>query len=194
MGAGFTAYAVDLATLAAVFGSRDRALVDRVVARAGERIRRADEWFGERIAAGAPPLRAAVEEIVEGRCKAKRHGFQYLYALELVCLTVGTQVAHGDLSDRVEQNLEPLLRAARQPRWAKLIGRGVVPMPIPKTSKADAYPVCGSLAPDGVDGLRVALHALQKLPNKDEALTFALAELREWVEGAKDRGLVWFLY
>ncbi len=194
MGAGFAAYAIDLAALSAVFGGKDPALVDRVIRRAGERIRHADEWFGERIAAGAPSLRIALEEIVDGHCKAKRHGFQYVYALELLCLTLGTQVAHGDLSYRVEHDLEPLLRTAKQPRWAKLLAKGVLPMPIPKTSKADAYPACGSLTPAGVDGLRVALHALQKLPRKDEALTFALAELREWVEGAKERGLVWFLY
>ncbi|MBK7402005.1 MAG: hypothetical protein IPJ34_38600 [Myxococcales bacterium] len=194
MGAGFTAYAVDLEVLSAVFGGKDRALVTRVEARAGKRLRHADEWFAERIAAGAPSLRTALEEIVDGRCKAKRHGFQYVYALELLCLTLGTQVAHGDLSYRVEQSLDPLLRTAKLPRLMKVLGKGVVPMPIPKTSKVDAYPVCGSLLPDGVDGLRVAIHALQKLPNKDEALTFALAELREWVEGAKERGLVWFLY
>lgn len=89
MGMGASLYGVDLERLRAAVGSGDRALLGRI--RRAEK----DEFLDDDafIEKGDLSLGQALEELLDGRLSRPDCGFQYGYAVELLCRGLGTCLA-----------------------------------------------------------------------------------------------------
>lgn len=135
MGYGTSLYMLDVGKLQAIFGSKDMTLLDQLKQRYADRFTGNASYFATEITAGAPSLDQALGEIIAGsippekvgvadRLKATlfgkfhkpRFGFQYGYALEVLCLSMGRMVADGDsLGMIAELDIDTLLSEDRQP-------------------------------------------------------------------------------
>lgn len=191
MGYAYSVYAVDLKKLKRLWGKRDKKLGKALRAKHAEDIKQNTDWFDDAIAErGSPTLGRAIHEILDGKCAAKGHGFQYGYAVELLCRELGGRVDEVSLT-WFDDVLDPLLKRAKQPALAKLLGKGVRPMPIP--APAD-FPEIGTIEPAGLVKLDAALAKLDD--GGDENTKMVIDEVRGWCARAKKqkRGVVWFVY
>lgn len=91
-------YAVDLGAVRAAIGSKDAALTEGLLAEFKDELARSDKWFAKKVAAGAPSLATAIAELVDGKPLNETAGFQYGYALELLCRHFGEQLDIDDIS------------------------------------------------------------------------------------------------
>jgi hypothetical protein len=201
MGTYLWSYAVDLARLRQVFGSKDRALARRTIKNA--RVEDNASWFADEIEAGAPPLDRAISEIIDGKLTAKKYAFQYVYALERLCGTIGKCV--GDelkVGGWIEEHLDPLLDKVKAKDFCHLmhLHAAALPMRIPA---AKDFPFCSSMTVDEVNRAHGAFKRLElrlKTEPLDremkEGIDYVMNEMRERLGGATRRrsGLVNFLY
>src|SRR4051794_34596265 len=80
------AYAIDIDRLRSAFGSGDEELLREVETKQARSLRRGDETFEDMIRDGAPTRREALRQILAGEIQGPDWaGFQYGYALELLC-------------------------------------------------------------------------------------------------------------
>ena len=110
-------YAVDIDRLRAAFGSSDATLVSAIKADQADEIKDNWNWFRDEIDGGAPTLDAAVEHIVAGTLPVDGpHGFQYGYAVEVLCRQLGEELElRGDLGFLAELGLETALLTSGPP-------------------------------------------------------------------------------
>src|SRR5262245_33540901 len=101
-------YVVDIAALQRCVGSQDKKLFAQVASNCAGRIKQNEESFEGDIRNGAPNLRVALEQIIQGSALQDRWAFQYPYALELLCGHLGLaldnrffQETRGDWMQRV---------------------------------------------------------------------------------------------
>ena len=190
MGYAFSVFSVDLKKLAKVWGKNDKKLGKAIREKYAREITEADEWFVDEIVEQGAPTRArALYELLAGKPEKKQHGFQYGYALELLCQHFGERVDQEELRN-FDDVLDPLLKKAKCPKTGQLLGRHVLPLPIPRPAD---FPEIGSVTPAGcIAGIgalgTIAPHA------PDDNARMVIAEVRGWFERAKKRGLVWFVY
>jgi hypothetical protein len=197
MGYGFSVYGVDLAKLQPVWGSKNARLAAAIKSKQAEELAGNDEWFSDEIEEGAPSLASALDEIIAGKATKKKHGFQYGYALERLCAHMGKRIDDSDLSYAFDQNLDPLLKKVKQPRTAKLLCTGVLPLAIPRPSD---FPVIGTIDAPCMAILARALDAVEPaIPEDDDdelGIAWVIAELRGWIRRARrsKKAIVWFAY
>lgn len=106
-------YSVKFDELRAAIGSKNVALSQRVIAENCEEIESIDEWFADEIEEDeCPPAAQAVEELICGTPSPSEDAApQYLYALELICRSLGERVAHDvDIEEFDSINEDHLLR------------------------------------------------------------------------------------
>ncbi len=106
-------YSVKLDELRAAIGSGEVALSQKVIAENREEIESIDEWFADEIEEDeCPPAAQAVEELICGTPSPSAEAApQYLYALELICRSLGERVAHdADIEEFASINEDHLLR------------------------------------------------------------------------------------
>lgn len=106
-------YSVKLDELRAAIGSGEVALSQKVIAENREEIESIDEWFADEIEEDeCPPAAQAVEELICGTPSPSAEAApQYLYALELICRSLGERVAHDvDIEEFASTNEDHLLR------------------------------------------------------------------------------------
>jgi len=193
MGYSYSVYAVDLARLKKVWGSKDPKLAAAAKKQQAERIKDNGEWFADEIASGElPSLGQAIDEIVAGKVTKKQHGSQYGYALEVLCMHLGTRVDEEEFT-WFDEFLDPLLKQAKQPDTEKLVGRGSIPMKIPEPAD---FPEIGTIDTKGIAAFTKALDAIEELAEDDDDAEEVIDEVRGWLAGAKKkrRQLVWFIY
>jgi len=119
----------------------------------------------------------------------KQHGFQYGYAVEVLCKHFGNRVDKASLT-WFDETLDPLLKRAKQPSIGKLLRRGQSPISIPKAD----FPEIGTLEPHQQTVMARALGAIITVDNEDAR--YVIDELRRWLAAAKKRkhAIVWFVY
>jgi hypothetical protein len=201
MGLYLWSYAVDLEKLGAVFGSRRRALANKVIAQAD--VEDNASWFEDAIAEGAPRLDQAITEIIDGKITKKQNAFQYVYATKELCRVLGTVV--GDelkAGEWIEKVLDPLLKKVRAKDFHKLMHLNTLKLPLPIPKPKDV-PWVTTLQPAEVATMLGALARVEARATTEklradhrEALDFVLPELTGRLRGAskRRRGLVTFLY
>src|SRR4029077_13470198 len=91
MSTGLYPYIVPLEKLRAFHGSRDMARLDDIKKRFKPEIEENTRRYTKEIIAGATSLELALEEICIGRITPRKPGFQYAYALEILCATFGAK-------------------------------------------------------------------------------------------------------
>ncbi|MEO8700768.1 MAG: hypothetical protein ABI867_12030 [Kofleriaceae bacterium] len=195
MGYAYSVYAVDLAKLTKLWGSSDTRLAARLAKAHADEYASKDEWFEGDIAKGAPAFATAVTEVLAGRPTQKKHGFIYGYAVELLCQHLGSRVDEVSLT-WFDKALDPFLKKAKQPKLAKLLGAGILPVPIPKPKD---FPEIGTIDAKAGAALVAAMDAIAPLaPPPDDFCNAGavIVEVRAWVTRAakRKRQLVWFLY
>jgi hypothetical protein len=190
MGYAYSTYAVDLDVLRKTFGGGDEELYRKLKAKYAKEMIENDEWFDHYLAKGAPPLVVALRELIAGKPARKKHGFQYAYALEMLCKHFGGRIDEADLT-WFDEALDPLLKKAKQPSTGKVIGRGVYAVRIPKPAD---FPEMGTLDAKGQAALGKVLDAVGE--PEDEDVKYVTDELRSWLKKAKAKkaGIVWFVY
>ena len=180
MGYAFSTYAVDLKKL-----RPNAKLVPELRESFAKHIERLDEWFDQDVVQrGAPTMARALYQLLAGEPMPKQFAYAYAYALEIVCMHFGKRVGEEDLVWFAD-TLDPLLRRAKQPTTARLLGKGVIPMKVPMPR---AFPDIGSLAPAGC---KAALKSLAALPTDDDDVRMVVTEVRRWCESGS---VVWFVY
>jgi len=182
MGYGTLAYAVDLDRLRSAYGSKDRAMFQAIEKREADDIRDRDEWFRDRIKRGAPSLREAVAQIIEGQINAPPWaGFQYGYALELLCKHLGHVLENRDRVSFIEHLGTPTGLTSSGP-----------PLPI---SRPEDFPSIGFLTADQVGDEYLRLKD-QDLSHERKDLEWAREEFRSFLRLAFERklALVTFTY
>jgi hypothetical protein len=190
VGYAFSVYAVDLKKLKP---TKNKKLVVELRAKYEADFAEADRWFDREIVENGAPSRArALYQLVMGLPLQKSFGFQYAYALETLCRHHGARVGEVDLT-WFASALDPLLKRARYPSTAKLLGKGERPMRLPMP---DNFPELGMLSPAGcAAGIR-AMTAVAPFAKGDGNAEMVIREVRLWCESAKakKRGLMWFVY
>ena len=194
MGYNYSAYAVDLKALRKVWGKgrKQRELFDEICEEHEDDIADNYESFEDYIVEdGAPILKRALYEIFLGKPSQKDHGFQYGYALQLLCEQLGERVGEEELSWFAEY-IDPLLKKARCPSTEQMMGEGTLPLKIPMPKD---FPVIGTVEAAGCIAALGALGTIRAMTEDDDAL-YAIDEITIWFEAAKKkkRGLVWFIY
>ena len=193
MGYSFSVYAVDLDKLTAVAGKNDRKLLAAVLKKQAEEIADNDESFEEEIAKGTPSLAVALQQIIEGKIKApKGSGYQYGYALEVLCAHLGERIEEEDLS-WFHEFIDGYLKKVKSRSSMKLLGEDKLPIRIPKP---DDFPGIGSITLEQVIAATPFFTAAAKLATDDDDATEVFDEIVGWLKVAKKkkRGLVWFVY
>jgi hypothetical protein len=195
MGYAYSVYAVDLAKLKALWGSADAKLDAKLAKQHAADYRDKDEWFDHYIAKGAPTFATAMTEVLAGKATQKKHGFMYGYAIEQLCRHLGARVDKESLT-WFDEVLDPLLKKAKQPKLAKLLCRGIFPMPIPKPGD---FPEIGTIDTKAGAALIKAMTAIAPLAADDDTgygPKMLIEEVRGWVTRAqkRKRQVVWFLY
>src|SRR5262245_21450577 len=167
MGYGFSVYSVDLKKLRTARGSKNARLAAAIKKKQAERFTHADDWFADDIASGAPSLATALDELIAGKPTKKKYGFQYGYAIELLCEHFGKRIDEGDLSSRIDESLDPLLAKAKKPTLSKLLRSGVFPLAIPEPRD---FPEIGTIDAKAMTALGSALAAIEPMipPDDDE--------------------------
>lgn len=192
MGYAFSVFAVDLARLKEVRAGKNHGLMVAIRKKYPQRLVENSQWFAKEIAAGAPTLDQALERIIAGKIPRAEHGFQYGYAVELLCIHLGTRIDQESLSWFDEQ-LDPLLQRARKASTGELLGRGKLPFAIPA---AKDFPQIGALDAKGIATLETALADIAPLAAEKSSAALIIEEVRGWITRAsrKKRGIVWFVY
>jgi hypothetical protein len=191
MGYAFSVYGVDTQKVAAFGDSADTKLLATVLKNQARDVAANRSWFEDEIGEGAPDLAAALTEIAAGKCSNKASGFQYAYAVELLCKQFGKRIDDLSLAMSMDETIDPFLEVAKiKGGTLKLLGVGVLPIKIPRP---DDFPLYGTLDPDGVTKLAAAMKALQPLTKGTDAEA-VVTELASWAKQAKTTGLVWFTY
>jgi hypothetical protein len=92
-----TGYSVDLDKLAAVKGCHDEAFLAEVLKNCADRIKSHDEWSPAEPERGVVSIHKALQDIINAELDdlAPQTAFQYLYALEVLCLHLGTRLDGG---------------------------------------------------------------------------------------------------
>lgn len=191
VGYAYSVFAVDLGKLKP---ARDKKLFAALREQYADDLARADEWFDDEIVKKGAPIRArALWELLHATPSQKAHGFQYGYALELLCRHFGERVDKISLT-WFDDVLDPLLKKAKRPPSARLLGKGVRPMKVPAPRD---FPEIGTVTPAGCVAGIAALAAVAPFVDRDdENVVMVVDEVRGWFERAKAkrRGLVWFVY
>jgi hypothetical protein len=185
-------YIVDLDELVGAYGSKNARLVKAVEKKHSDRIRENAEWFADEVADGAPTLDAAIGEIIDGKCTKKKHGFQYVYALELLSLHLGSGLF---MADWINHGFLEALQASLPTKAVKKLldpdkasnMKPPVPIPTPK----DGVPGFGMWK--AADCKTIA-DALKGIAN--EEIDEGLDEMRDWFGRAakSKRALLMFWY
>jgi hypothetical protein len=115
MGYSTTMYAVDLEDVVRAQGSKDGSLVAKIVKRYAADIEESNAWFEEELADGAPTLDEALRQIVDGAPLDADYGFQYGYALELLCRHFGARVDEDQIGFIEHLGLRTKLNDERPP-------------------------------------------------------------------------------
>jgi hypothetical protein len=154
-----------------------------------------DNWenFEEQIVReGAPILERALYLLLQGKPLPKEHAFQYGYALEILVKHVGECVNEESLED-FDDMLDPLLKKARCPNTNDMLGRGILPMKMPRPND---WPEIGTITPVGCVAGLGAMATIEPLAKGDDDTLMVIHELRGWFEAAKKKkcGIVWFAY
>jgi hypothetical protein len=192
----YSAYAVDLKKVVAAAGSKDKKLESALKKKFADEYEENAEWFEDALKKGAPRLETAIAEIIAGTVpKKSKHGFQYGYAVEKLVMHFGKRIDEDELGLGSEDAIDPFLKKAKQPSFAKLTKTGASPIPIPIP---DDFPVISTMTPKDVAALQKSLAAIAapiKKEDDDDAQEVADA-LKSWCKkaAAKKQGLVFFVY
>ena len=184
---------MDLDKLAAAAGKNDRRLLAAMLKKQAEEIADNDESFEEEIAKGTPSLPVALEQIVAGTIKApKGSGFQYGYALEVLCAHLGERIEEEDLSF-FHEFIDGYLKKVKSRSSMKLLGEDKLPIRIPKPAD---FPGIGSITLEQVIEATPFFTVASALAIDDDDATEVFEEILGWLKVAKKkkRGLVWFVY
>ena len=193
MSHAFSVFAVDLARLKEVRAGKDHKLMVALRKKYARRFAENSEWFAKEIAAGAPTLDQALERIIAGKIPRAEHGFQYGYAVELLCIHLGTRIDQEAIS-WFDAQLDPLLkRANKKANTFELLGLGKLPFPLPA---AKDFPQIGTLDAKGLATLETALADIAPLAPEKSPAALTIADVQGWISRAarKQRGIVWFVY
>lgn len=186
-------FVVDVEAVRAAIGSGDEKLVAAIVKKEKEALADNAEWFADSIEAGAPRLEVALAEIVAGKNPKTRHGFQYGYALRLLCRHLGKGLGapdyagietFGDVGKALKS--KPLLAIEKS-----LDGGGKPFVPIPKPADFPGLAACDAETCAELAAQLKALDCDAADLDEDE-----VAEVRAWFAAAKKakKGLVFFFY
>lgn len=193
MGYSFSVYAIDLKKLRKVWGKKDTELLSEIREEHADDISDNDESFEDDIIEGGAPIVArALYEILAGKPEKKDHGFQYGYALELLCKHLGERVDEESLT-WFDDILDPLLKKAKCPKTELLLGAHVLPLKIPMPND---FPEIGTVEPNGcIAGLGV-MQTIAPLAKGNDDAKMVIDEVTGWFDKAKKAkaGLVWFVY
>lgn len=150
-----------------------------------------ESFEDEIIENGAPIIQRALYEIFAGKPTQKQHGFQYGYALELICRQIGENVIDEEMGWFYDE-MNPLLKKARCPSVEQMMGEGILPLKIPMPND---FPVIGTVEPAGCIAAVGALDTIRGMTKDDDAL-YCIDQVRGWFDTAvkMKRGLVSFVY
>lgn len=139
MGYSHMFYALDVEKLKGLFGSKDDALLKKILESQKAKIRENDAFFEDEIAEGeVPDTATAIRQIIYGNPQMDAEGAVYCYALKIICKHLGKMVRGGEYG---------VANVADHPYDSLLMQSGI-PVPIPEPSD---FPVVGYLTLQQID-------------------------------------------
>jgi hypothetical protein len=157
MGYSHMFFAVDVAELKGLYGSKNDALLNEVLNSQTEEIEDNDAFFEDEIADGElPDTATAVREIFHGTPRSDVDGAIYGYALKIICQHIGQAVWGGE---------NGVANVADHPYDSLLVKSGL-PIPIPEPGD---FPVIGYLDFDQLDQELILAKADHKKVASDSA-------------------------
>lgn len=190
-------YSVPLERLRRIPGSRDRQLVDQIVAVSDEAISRTDEAMNEAFDDEVIPrfmsCGHAIRQIVDGEPLDEELGVIYAHAYELICEALATDcrgqwgpisssTAYFECLDRALEHVDVPLRCSDL-----MCTRSIISMPRP-----DDFPSLGWWSPETIAAsyrplqkLRSPLRRLMRMGRRlDVELAEALPDIEAWIGDA----------
>jgi hypothetical protein len=139
MGYSHTFFAIDIAELKELFGSKNDALLDEILKSQAEDIEEFDAFFESDIEEGElPDTATALREIFYGNPRKDADGAIYGYALKIICQHLGEQVQGGEWG---------AANVSDHPYDSLLVKSGL-PIPIPEPND---FPDMGYLDANQID-------------------------------------------
>jgi hypothetical protein len=191
MSSGINVYAVPLARLTQVVGSRDRSMIEAIV--------KANDDFLSGIGDIDPDAELtcadAVAGLINGDPPGDAPGYLYGYAVEAICWYVGEELPNicpiSGASDWIEQ-VDALLEGKGIPLRLNALVYGGSPVSIPAP---DDYPFIGNWSAAELAAARTPLENAD-LTDAGPEMTATLQQIRGWVEATAkqpDVSIVGFL-
>ncbi len=186
-------FVVDLEAVRAAVGGNDEKLLAAILKKRKTQIADNAESFADEIAAGAPRIEAALADLVAGRKPKTKHGFQYGYALELVCQHLGKALDAADCAGlETFEEVGKALKSKPLRAVAKALDGGGTPfVPIPKPADFPGIAACEA---ETCAALAEQLKTLD--PDEADLDEDEVDELKAWFKAAKkaNKGLAFFFY
>jgi hypothetical protein len=133
MGYSHMFFAVDVAKLKGLYGSKNDALLEEVLESQAEEIEDNDGFFEDEIEDGdSPDTATALRDIFHGNPQRDAEGAMYGYALKIICMHIGQPIYGGE---------ENVADVSAHP-YDSLLMKSGIPIPIPEPSD---FPVIGYL-------------------------------------------------
>ncbi len=195
---GLVPYLVPLDSVKAFWGCHQPAMVARIAERFRQEMQDNEVVHRQEIAAGAPTLAAALEELSSGQASAVGHGFQYASALELLCAHYGELLPNDPVypieRTWLKRELDPIFQ-----RWniahlisaERMIG-GAWPLPIPSPQD---LPAGGTIELSTILEIVAVMRNTPPPELRGNAIP-VIGQMRQWLETASARQLsiVFFYY
>lgn len=196
MSMSLSLYLLDVPATHALVGSRDEQLLTVIREQFGDDLKRADDWFQDRIADGAPTAYEALRTLVRGGPFPKggsEEAFQYGYAYKRLCSLTGSHLSNRGFSpyrfgwlETVDEALERLGVTAISVESFGMSGG------LPKGVPWSDFPNCGEWTHEQC---RKALAQIEegdradRGPSEDQEpeVLEALSTCRDWIVAAARR-------
>ena len=172
-------YAVSVERLKEIAGSRDKAMLDAILAKQASFLSTIDDIDDEMEMTCAD----ALSKMINGQISHDDPGYLYGYALESLCAQVGVELPNicpiSDVGEWIEE-VDAILETGSVPiRVSDLVNSGS-PVPIPTP---DDFPFIGFWLADEIPAALAALRSLPLAGLADE-MAETLAQIRGWLEEA----------
>jgi hypothetical protein len=172
-------YAVSVERLKEIIGSRDKSMLDAVLAKQATLLSTIDDIDDEAEMTCAD----ALAKMIDGRMSHADPGYLYGYALEALCAQIGAALPNicpiSGVSDWIDE-VDAVLESGSVPiRVCDLVNAGS-PVPIPAP---DDFPFIGFWPADEIPAALAALHSLP-LAGLAQEMAETLAQIRDWLEEA----------
>lgn len=188
-------YAIDLEKLKSYCGSKNETILKHGEVKLGSLMTHHDDFFTASMPPGTPSVRMALKQLINGEPRHPSYGFQYGYALKLLCELYGSPLNNNGWSatrDSYLEKMQEILKSYGLDSYLRrLLYRGA-PVEIPVIQD---FPAIGYLQLADAVAIDQAMKPVD-FSNYDEDIAESLDNFHSWAITAKkvEGGLISFYH